>query len=138
MAFTFKERDIRVAIGSDWYVIHMGNASMLDAVAKAKKALNDLDINESGDIESGDCPARTVSGLLRDYVGAVLGTDAQNSIFESREPNPLDELELAAFLVETMEAEGAKTDSDGLAKMASDIGIESSGLIGYMQGLNTL
>ena len=37
-----------------------------------------------------------------------------------------------------METEGAKTDSDGLAKMASDIGIESSGLIGYMQGLNTL
>jgi hypothetical protein len=133
MAFTFKERDIRVAIGNNWYVIHMGNASMLDAVAKAKKALNDLDINESG-----DCPARTVSGLLRDYVGAVLGTDAQNAIFESREPNPLDELELAAFLVETMEAEGAKTDSDGLVKMASDIGIESSGLIGYMQGLNTL
>lgn len=133
MAFTFKERDIRVAIGNNWYVIHMGNASMLDAVAKAKKALNDLDINESG-----DCPARTVSGLLRDYVGAVLGTDAQNAIFESREPNPLDELELAAFLVETMEADGAKTDSDGLAKMASDIGIESSGLIGYMQGLNTL
>lgn len=143
MAFTFKERDIRVAIGNNWYVIHMGDASMLDAVAKAKKALNDLDINESGDIESGDIesgdlPARTVSGLLRDYVGAVLGTDAQNAIFESREPNPLDELELAAFLVETMEAEGAKTDSDGLAKMASDIGIESSGLIGYMQGLNTL
>ncbi len=138
MAFTFKERDIRVAIGNNWYVIHMGNASMLDAVAKAKKALNDLDINESGDIESGDSPARTVSGLLRDYVGAVLGTEAQNAIFESREPNPLDELELAAFLVETMEAEGAKTDSDGLAKMASDIGIESSGLIGYMQGLNTL
>lgn len=133
MAFTFKERDIRVAIGNNWYVIHMGNASMLDAVANAKKALNDLDINESG-----DNPARTVSGLLRDYVGAVLGTDAQNAIFESREPNPLDELELAAFLVETMETEGAKTDSDGLAKMASDIGIESSGLIGYMQGLNTL
>lgn len=138
MAFTFKERDIRVAIGNNWYVIHMGNASMLDAVAKAKKALNDLDINESGDIEAGDNPARTVSGLLRDYVGAVLGTEAQNTIFESREPNPLDELELAAFLVETMETEGAKTDSDGLAKMASDIGIESSGLIGYMQGLNTL
>lgn len=133
MAFTFKERDIRVAIGNNWYVIHMGNASMIDAVAKAKKALNDLDINESG-----DSPARTVSGLLRDYVGAVLGTEAQNAIFESREPNPLDELELAAFLVETMETEGAKTDSDGLAKMASDIGIESSGLIGYMQGLNTL
>lgn len=133
MAFTFKERDIRVSIGNNWYVIHMGNASMLDAVAKAKKALNDLDINESG-----DSPARTVSGLLRDYVGAVLGTEAQNAIFESREPNPLDELELAAFLVETMETEGAKTDSDGLAKMASDIGIESSGLIGYMQGLNTL
>lgn len=133
MAFTFKERDIRVAIGNNWYVIHMGNASMLDAVAKAKKALNDLDINEAG-----DNPARTVSGLLRDYVGAMLGTEAQNAIFESREPNPLDELELAAFLVETMEAEGAKTDSDGLAKMASDIGIESSGLIGYMQGLNTL
>lgn len=133
MAFTFKERDIRVAIGNNWYVIHMGNASMLDAVAKAKKALNDLDINEAG-----DNPARTVSGLLRDYVGAVLGTEAQNAIFESREPNPLDELELAAFLVETMETEGAKTDSDGLAKMASDIGIESSGLIGYMQGLNTL
>lgn len=69
MAFTFKERDIRVAIGNNWYVIHMGSASMLDAVAKAKKALNDLDINESGDIESGDSPARTVSGLLRDYVG---------------------------------------------------------------------
>lgn len=133
MAFTFKERDIRVSIGNNWYAIHMGNASMLDAVAKAKKALNDLDINESG-----DSPARTVSGLLRDYVGAVLGTEAQNAIFESREPNPLDELELAAFLVETMETEGAKTDSDGLAKMASDIGIESSGLIGYMQGLNTL
>lgn len=133
MAFTFKERDIRVAIGNDWYVIHMGNAAMIDAVAKAKKALNDLDINESG-----DSPARTLSGLLRDYVGAVLGTEAQNAIFESREPNPLDELELAAFLVETMETEGAKTDSDGLAKMASDIGIESSGLIGYMQGLNTL
>lgn len=133
MAFTFKERDIRVAIGNNWYVIHMGNASMLDAVANAKKALNDLDINEAG-----DNPARTVSGLLRDYVGAVLGTEAQNAIFESREPNPLDELELAAFLVETMETEGAKTDSDGLAKMASDIGIESSGLIGYMQGLNTL
>lgn len=138
MAFTFKERDIRVAIGNNWYVIHMGNASMLDAVAKAKKALNDLDINESGGIEAGDSPARTVSGLLRDYVGAVLGADAQNAIFESREPNPLDELELVAFLVETMETEGAKTDSDGLAKMASDIGIESSGLIGYMQGLNTL
>lgn len=133
MAFTFKERDIRVAIGNNWYVIHVGNASMLDAVAKAKKALNDLDINEAG-----DNPARTVSGLLRDYVGAVLGTEAQNAIFESREPNPLDELELAAFLVETMETEGAKTDSDGLAKMASDIGIESSGLIGYMQGLSTL
>ena len=133
MAFTFKERDIRVAIGNNWYVIHMGNASMLDAVAKAKKALNDLDINEAG-----DNPARTVSGLLRDYVGAVLGTEAQNAIFESREPNPLDELELAAFLIETMETDGAKTDSDGLAKMASDIGIESSGLIGYMQGLNTL
>lgn len=133
MAFTFKERDIRVAIGNNWYVIHMGDASMLDAVAKAKKALNDLDISEAG-----DNPARTVSGLLRDYVGAVLGTEAQNAIFESREPNPLDELELVAFLVETMEAEGAKTDSDGLAKMASDIGIESSGLIGYMQGLNTL
>ena len=68
----------------------------------------------------------------------MLGTEAQNAIFESREPNPLDELELAAFLIETMEAEGAKTDSDGLAKMASDIGIESSGLFGYMQGLNTL
>ena len=68
MAFTFKERDIRVAIGNSWYVIHMGDASMLDAVAKAKKALNDLEINESG-----DSPARTVSGLLRDYVGAVLG-----------------------------------------------------------------
>lgn len=133
MAFTFKERDIRVAIGNNWYVINMGNAAMIDAVAKAKKALNDLDINEAG-----DSPARTVSGLLRDYVGAVLGTEAQNAIFESREPNPLDELELAAFLVETMETEGAKTDSDGLAKMASDIGIESSGLIGYMQGLNTL
>lgn len=133
MTFTFKERDIRVAIGNNWYVIHMGNASMLDAVAKAKKALNDLDINEAG-----DNPARTVSGLLRDYVGAVLGTEAQNAIFESREPNPLDELELVAFLVETMETEGAKTDSDGLAKLASDIGIKSSGLIGYMQGLNTL
>lgn len=72
MAFTFKERDIRVAIGNNWYVIHMGNASMLDAVAKAKKALNDLDINESGDIEAGDSPARTVSGLLRDYVGRCL------------------------------------------------------------------
>lgn len=133
MAFTFKERDIRVAIGNNWYVIHMGNASMLDAVAKAKKALNDLDISEAG-----DNPARTVSGLLRDYVGAVLGTEAQNAIFESREPNPLDELELVAFLVETMETEGAKTDSDGLAKLASDIGIKPSGLIGYMQGLNTL
>lgn len=130
MAFTFKERDIRVAIGSNWYVIHMGNASMLDAVAKAKKALNDLDISEAG-----DSPARTVSGLLRDYVGAVLGTEAQNAIFESREPNPLDELELVAFLVETMDTEGAKTDSDDLAKMASDIGIKSSGLIEYMQGL---
>lgn len=133
MAFSFKERDIRVAIGNNWYVIHMGNAAMIDAVAKAKKALNDLDINEAG-----DNPARTVSGLLRDYVGAVLGTEAQNAIFESREPNPLDELELVAFLVETMETEGAKTDSDGLAKLASDIGIKSSGLIGYMQGLNTL
>lgn len=133
MAFSFKERDIRVAIGNNWYVIHMGNAAMLDAVAKAKKALNDLDINEAG-----DNPARTVSGLLRDYVGAVLGTEAQNAIFESREPNPLDELELVAFLVETMETEGAKTDSDGLAKLASDIGIKSSGLIEYMQGLNTL
>lgn len=133
MAFTFKERDIRVAIGNNWYVIHMGNASMLDAVAKAKKALNDLDISEAG-----DNPARTVSGLLRDYVGAVLGTEAQNAIFESREPNPLDELELVAFLVETMDTEGAKTDSDGLAKLASDIGIKSSGLIEYMQGLNTL
>lgn len=133
MAFSFKERDIRVAIGNNWYVINMGNAAMIDAVAKAKKALNDLDINEAG-----DNPARTVSWLLRDYVGAVLGTEAQNAIFESREPNPLDELELAAFLVETMETEGTKTDSDGLAKMASDIGIESSGLIGYMQGLNTL
>lgn len=130
MAFTFKERDIRVAIGNNWYVIHMGNASMLDAVAKAKKALNDLDISEAG-----DNPARTVSGLLRDYVGAVLGTEAQNAIFESREPNPLDELELVAFLVETMDTEGAKTDSDGLAKLASDIGIKSSGLIEYMQGL---
>lgn len=133
MAFSFKERDIRVAIGNNWYVIHMGNAAMLDAVAKAKKALNDLDINEAG-----DNPARTVSGLLRDYVGAVLGTEAQNAILESREPNPLDELELVAFLVETMETEGAKTDSDGLAKLASDIGIKSSGLIEYMQGLNTL
>lgn len=133
MAFTFKERDIRVAIGNNWYVIHMGNASMLDAVAKAKKALNDLDISEAG-----DNPARTVSGLLRDYVGAVLGTEAQNAIFESREPNPLDELELVAFLIETMDTEGAKTDSDGLAKLASDIGIKSSGLIEYMQGLNTL
>lgn len=133
MAFSFKERDIRVAIGNNWYVIHMGNAAMLDAAAKAKKALNDLDINEAG-----DNPARTVSGLLRDYVGAVLGTEAQNAIFESREPNPLDELELVAFLVETMETEGAKTDSDGLAKLASDIGIKSSGLIEYMQGLNTL
>lgn len=133
MAFSFKERDIRVAIGNNWYVIHMGNAAMLDAVAKAKKALNDLDINEAG-----DSPARTVSGLLRDYVGAVLGTEAQNAILESREPNPLDELELVAFLVETMETEGAKTDSDGLAKLASDIGIKSSGLIEYMQGLNTL
>ncbi len=130
MAFTFKERDIRVAIGNNWYVIHMGNASMLDAVAKAKKALNDLDISEAR-----DNPARTVSGLLRDYVGAVLGTEAQNAIFESREPNPLDELELVAFLVETMDTEGAKTDSDGLAKLASDIGIKSSGLIEYMQGL---
>ncbi len=130
MAFTFKERDIRVTIGNNWYVIHMGNASMLDAVAKAKKALNDLDISEAG-----DNPARTVSGLLRDYVGAVLGTEAQNAIFESREPNPLDELELVAFLVETMDTEGAKTDSDGLAKLASDIGIKSSGLIEYMQGL---
>ena len=133
MAFTFKERDIRVAIGNNWYVIHMGNASMLDAVAKAKKALNDLDISEAG-----DNPARTVSGLLRDYVGAVLGTEAQNAMFESREPNPLDELELVAFLVETMDTEGAKTDSDGLAKLASDIGIKSSGLIEYMQGLSTL
>lgn len=133
MAFSFKERDIRVAIGNNRYVIHMGNAAMLDAAAKAKKALNDLDINEAG-----DNPARTVSGLLRDYVGAVLGTEAQNAIFESREPNPLDELELVAFLVETMETEGAKTDSDGLAKLASDIGIKSSGLIEYMQGLNTL
>ena len=65
MAFTFKERDIRVAIGNNWYVIHMGNASMLDAVAKAKKALNDLDINEAGNIEAGDSPAHGVGSSAR-------------------------------------------------------------------------
>lgn len=99
--FTFKDRTVKVTIEGNDYEIQIGSAEMADRVAMAYTNLQAI----GGEQLAGNERVNyKVSCMLRDLIGAILGKDAQDAIFESRAHSVIDEIELLQYLMEQVNA----------------------------------
>lgn len=99
--FKFKDRTVKVTIEGNDYEIKIGSAEMADRVAKAYTNLQAI----GGEQMAGNERVNyNVSCMLRDLIGAILGKDAQDAIFESRAHCVIDEIELLQYLMEQVNA----------------------------------
>lgn len=105
MGFKFKDRTVRVEIEGREYAIQIGSAEMADRVAMAYTNLEAI----GGDKLANDQNVNVnVSNMLRNLIGAILGQQAQDEIFENRQHSVIDEIELLSFLMtEVNKAEDA-------------------------------
>lgn len=105
MGFKFKDRTVKVEIEGREYAIQIGSAEMADRVAMAYTNLEAI----GGDKLANDHNVNVnVSNMLRNLIGAILGQQAQDEIFENRQHSVIDEIELLSFLMtEVNKAEDA-------------------------------
>lgn len=105
MGFRFKDRTVKVEIEGREYAIQIGSAEMADRVAMAYTNLEAI----GGDKLANDQNVNVnVSNMLRNLIGAILGQQAQDEIFENRQHSVIDEIELLSFLMtEVNKAEDA-------------------------------
>ena len=105
MGFKFKDRTVKVEIEGREYAIQIGSAEMADRVAMAYTNLETI----GGDKLANDQNVNVnVSNMLRNLIGAILGQQAQDEIFENRQHSVIDEIELLSFLMtEVNKAEDA-------------------------------
>ena len=105
MGFKFKDRTVKVEIEGREYAIQIGSAEMADRVAIAYTNLEAI----GGDKLANDQNVNVnVSNMLRNLIGAILGQQAQDEIFENRQHSVIDEIELLSFLMtEVNKAEDA-------------------------------
>lgn len=105
MGFKFKDRTVKVEIEGREYAIQIGSAEMADRVAMAYTNLEAI----GGDKLANDQNVNVnVSNMLRNLIGAILGQQAQDEIFENRQHSVIDEIELLSFLMtEVNKAEDA-------------------------------
>lgn len=105
MGFKFKDRTVRVEIEGREYAIQIGSAEMADRVAMAYTNLEAI----GGDKLANDQNVNVnASNMLRNLIGAILGQQAQDEIFEHRQHSVIDEIELLSFLMtEVNKAEDA-------------------------------
>lgn len=99
--FKFKDRTVTVEIEGKEYAIQIGSAEMADRVAAAYTNLQAI----GGEQVAGNSKVNyNVSCMLRDLIGAILGKEAQDAIFESRPHSVIDEIELLQYLMEQVNA----------------------------------
>lgn len=105
MGFKFKDRTVKVDIEGREYAIQIGSAEMADRVAMAYTNLEAI----GGDKLANDQNVNVnVSNMLRNLIGAILGQQAQDEIFEHCQHSVIDEIELLSFLMtEVNKAEDA-------------------------------
>lgn len=106
MGFEFKDRKTTVEVCGRSYVIDKGSVDVAQRVDAMQRRMAGM--AESG-LDSPDA-MREVSDALRDLVGALLGKEAQEEIFEGRDPNILDEIELLTYLLDELNS----IESDGI------------------------
>ena len=93
MGFEFSQHTVNVEVAGKDYVVNMGNATMLDTVEKWSAKLSGTDYSA---ITEGRIEALTND--VRGYLVALLGEEQFASIFEDREFDFIDGLELFAYL----------------------------------------
>lgn len=106
MGFEFKSRTKQVEICGKKYVIEKGSvdvAQRVDAMQKRMAHMTEAELNSPDAMKK-------VSDALRGLVGALLGKKAQEEIFEGRNPNIIDELELLTYLLDELNS----IESDGI------------------------
>lgn len=93
MGFEFSQHTVNVEVAGKDYIVNMGNATMLDTVEKwgAKPSGTDYSAITEGRIEA-------LTNDVRGYLVALLGEEQFASIFEGREFDFIDGLELFAYL----------------------------------------
>lgn len=106
MGFEFKNRKTTVEVCGKSYVIEKGSVDVAQRVDAMQKRMANMTESE---LNSPDA-MKKVSDALRDIVGALLGKEAQEEIFEGRNPNILDEIELLTYLLDELNS----IESDGI------------------------
>ena len=80
MGFKFKDRTVKVEVDGKEYAIQIGSAEMADRVAMAYTNLEAI----GGEKLASDPHANmSVSNMLRNLIGAILGQEAQDEISPS-------------------------------------------------------
>lgn len=124
MAFKFTSNKIDVNIGGKGYSI-CADAAFYDGLVDLQKQIASITAEQLAQDEHGNV---TLSGYLRDMIGVFIGKDAQDAIFANRTNDVLSELELLAFLFDSL----ASVESgaiDKLDTMLKKIGLGSNAAI---------
>ena len=120
--FEFGNHTVTVSIESKDYQVSVGDAEMADRVQGVYTTLQAI----GGDTLAANPDANmTMSRALRDLIGALLGSDAQDAIFEGRRNNLLDEIELLTYIWgEVSAADEAQLDVESVMQAVNSLGIE--------------
>ena len=120
MGFEFKNRKTTVEVCGKSYMIEKGSVDVAQRVDAMQKRMANMTESE---LNSPDA-MKKVSDALRDIVGALLGKKAQEEIFEGRNPNILDEIELLTYLLDELNSIESDGIDDVLARL--DVSVKRS------------
>lgn len=123
MGFQFTKRGVDIEIEGKTYTVNIQDTDTQDALAKVYKVFETYDADTLANNERANY---TVSCTLRDMVGALIGLDGQNEIFENRAHCVIDELELINYIYGEVKAHSGDTPT--LEELLASLNVGTEGI----------
>ncbi len=134
MGFNFTDRGVEVEIEGEKYRVDITNADTADLLTKTYKEFEKYDSEQLAEDERANYK---LSCLLRDMVGALIGSDNRDKLFENRPHCVIDELELISYIYSEVQ-DNSETAIPSIDSILDELNVGTEGVNTPIKGAKSL
>lgn len=124
MGFNFTDRGVEIEIEGEKYRVDVTDADTADLLTKTYKEFEKYDSETLAEDERANYK---LSCLLRDMIGALIGADNRDKIFENRPHCVIDELELVSYIYSEVQ-DNSETAIPSIDSIMEELGVGTEGV----------
>ena len=124
MGFNFTDRGVKIEIEGEEYRVDITDADTADLLTKTYKEFEKYDSETLAEDERANYK---LSCLLRDMVGALIGAENRDKLFENRPHCVIDELELVSYIYSEVQ-DNSETTIPSIDSIMEELNVGTEGV----------